>query len=478
MSKDIKVCISGGGPAGLICALMLLDMGYTDIDLVEQRASPDEFEKNKAFTYHLNVRGQQILSHLGCMDAIRKVAVPSLEWVIYNFPADGKVTELPPFFLESDAKLTCWTMRSDLLRTLNAILHERNHGQVRTHYSCRIKGIERSEGGGHHLSFETEDGTPTRIQADLILACDGISSPTRGSIASLTGFDDEHFAAVVYDTPSAKLRYRVLEMGPKIGINGKPFKMDDPQASYRFVSKQKAPRKALTIAAMPCQDVSRPRPINIILRHDHYLWAIKSKDELRAYIADALPQLDISRSVDDEELENFLATPSGAFPKPRYTKHLYAKIEGETRATHVILIGDSAHAFPPDLGLGVNAAFEDAWELRKALLAEGSNLGVAGQTYEAGRLPDSAAVTRLVQRVFPYQYNQNPPRLLMSLAYMLLQNKMNALMPSLFARHGFSIAREGTRPFREIEKTYERTNATYLGLLFMVIAGATFFVIS
>ena len=46
-----------------------------------------------------------------------------------------------------------------------------------------------------------------------------------------------------------------------------------------------------------------------------------------------------------------LSAPAGIFPDPQYVRTLVSQAGG----TGVALIGDAAHAFPPDLGQGLNA---------------------------------------------------------------------------------------------------------------------------
>jgi 2-polyprenyl-6-methoxyphenol hydroxylase-like FAD-dependent oxidoreductase len=41
--------------------------------------------------------------------------------------------------------------------------------------------------------------------------------------------------------------------------------------------------------------------------------------------------------------------------------------ETATATSAVVLVGDAVHAFPPDLGQGVNSALEDVFALHRAL---------------------------------------------------------------------------------------------------------------
>jgi len=79
------------------------------------------------------------------------------------------------------------------------------------------------------------------------------------------------------------------------------------------------------------------------------------------YLERALPQLPIREIVGVEEAERFAASEGARFPKPQYCEKFVAVLEGGECG--VALLGDALHAFPPDLGQGVNAGLEDIMEL-------------------------------------------------------------------------------------------------------------------
>jgi 2-polyprenyl-6-methoxyphenol hydroxylase-like FAD-dependent oxidoreductase len=60
-------------------------------------------------------------------------------------------------------------------------------------------------------------------------------------------------------------------------------------------------------------------------------------------------------------------------------------------------MGDAIHSFPPDLGQGVNAAVADVDALRQCLDAAGDDYGAALAQFEAQRVPESAALIRMMQ---------------------------------------------------------------------------------
>ena len=95
-----------------------------------------------------------------------------------------------------------------------------------------------------------------------------------------------------------------------------------------------------------------------------------------------------------------------SYPSYRYCEKFVAVLEGGECG--VALLGDALHAFPPDLGQGVNAGLEDIMELRTHLRASGEgNYAQALPSFQEARLPDVRALIRLMQVGFPLQYNQH-----------------------------------------------------------------------
>lgn len=110
-------------------------------------------------------------------------------------------------------------------------------------------------------------------------------------------------------------------------------------------------------------------------------------------------------------MARFAASRGGTFPAPQYTTHLSwtpdqaAKQQDRPKArsrsggsgTSVVLIGDAAHSFPPDLGQGVNSALEDVVVLEGALEDAGDDPAAAANLYQERRLQDAAALAKIMQ---------------------------------------------------------------------------------
>lgn len=204
--------------------------------------------------------------------------------------------------------------------------------------------------------------------------------------------------------------------------------VDDHRMNYIIPSRHKDHRRACALFAFPVAEPDQPRSVNIIRKADHFIWTIDTAQELLAFLGDSFPQIDVRSIVTAEEAGDFVKLEPGSFPQPQYSRHLHACIGPPDRPVHCLLIGDAAHAFPPDLGMGVNSALEDL-EVLACILSCQPQLGKALPAYEKAKLPDSAALTRLVQKTFPEQYNHRPVRMLIWILGFFTRRGLNRIAP-------------------------------------------------
>ena len=123
----------------------------------------------------------------------------------------------------------------------------------------------------------------------------------------------------------------------------------------------------LSLGLLPVKDPSMIRPANVITRPSHEIWKIDNGPEAKEWFTKAFPRFDWDRYVDDEEWERFAKATGTSFPNCQYSPGL--QISSPDGQSGVALVGDAAHAFPPDIGQGKSNTV-DACRLRdKFLLA-------------------------------------------------------------------------------------------------------------
>uniref|UniRef100_A0A7S2ENP3 FAD-binding domain-containing protein n=1 Tax=Ditylum brightwellii TaxID=49249 RepID=A0A7S2ENP3_9STRA len=134
------------------------------------------------------------------------------------------------------------------------------------------------------------------------------------------------------------------------------------------------------------------RTVNICTMPGHDIWdtnKLRNDDggrSAKAYFQKAFPRFDWDDIVSVDEWELFASTEGSRFPHCQYSPSLYVSSkprdhEGTTTdGAGVVLIGDALHAFPPDLGQGVNSAFCDAMVLGESFEEAASDAVSAAST--------------------------------------------------------------------------------------------------
>ena len=227
-------------------------------------------------------------------------------------------------------------------------------------------------GRGHRPSVH--DGR-TWVDADLLVAADGIDSPIRRVLAPEAAAVGSGFAAWQAVIPG----YRAPRLPDDLAAGGETL-----GAGYRFVSIPLGERAAgrggiywvATAAGAPRPE--SPATQLALLRRWFASWHAPIGDLLDATRpADLIPQ-------EVRELR----------PLPR----AYGFCSGPGG---VVLLGDAAHAMPHHLGQGACLAFEDAATLR-SLVADaqpGPELCAAIDAYSRARRPRTTSVVRQTRRM-------------------------------------------------------------------------------
>src|SRR4051812_16246108 len=236
----------------------------------------------------------------------------------------------------------------------------------------------------------------TQLEADLVVAADGIDSPVRRalvpeSVAVGSGFAASQAVIPAYRTPrltqeqkaggetlGAGYRFVSIPLGDRAGGGG-------PRGpGSRSASTPRGPRAGgrggiywgAPAAGAPRPEPPAPQPA--LLRRWSAGWPPPVGDLLEATDpGDLIPQ-EVRELRPLPRAYGFRSGPGG-----------------------VVLLGDAAHAMPHHLGQGACLAFEDAATLR-SLVADaepGEPLGAAIEAYSRARRPRTTSVVRQTRRM-------------------------------------------------------------------------------
>ncbi len=436
---------------------MFAKSGWQDIVVVERQKSFREFEKNKSFTYQIDGRGQKLLGQLGLKEQLNDFGVANKGFLATFIKPDGTSKVVSPPIIDPKRVTSYWTTRRSLLTLLHDTIEQRNDGRIKLLYGHTFDGIFKEDGRALARVSGPDNKTKT-FRPDLTLGCDGLNSTLRKSLSKIDDIEPSYFEMIEHPSPASELYYKVLNLPTCFDINGGESAVDDHRMTYAINSRFKNSKESIYLFGFPVIDAEQPRCVNIIRLGDHKIWGLDSVEEFYVYMQDAFPQLDIRELVPEQEAKGFITLKPGKFPIPQYSKHLHAHIGTEAQQGHCLLIGDAAHAFPPDLGLGVNSALEDLFELNGILKNSEADLAKVCAAYEERRLPESAALARLVQTVHPYQYGHYPWKLKLWTLRFLFRFGLNKLLPKLVEKHKFMLVQDHNLTFQEIEGS--ATNVT------------------
>lgn len=451
--QDQTVFISGGGPCGLSAALMFHQRGWKRIVVAEPSVSARAFDKNKGFNYLIDARGQKLLKQLNLEDELSTYGVENKRNIMTMVLSDGSHKVFKSPFWDPARDSAFWSRRENLQALLYNAIEARNDGRIELLYGHRFDGVETGGDGKVRVRVDAAEGGKTQlIEADLMLGCDGLKSTVLEAMISHSGLPQAAFDRIRHPSPSSQLHYKVMNMPAHIPLQADMQAADDNKMAYAFVSKPGESNTALAMVAYPVAQPDEPRTVNVIRFPDHKVLNLETAPDVMAFLTNAFPQLPISQLITPQEAEDFVAVKASKFPAPQYTKTCFAMLGGGEGGLPALLLGDAGHAFPPDLGLGVNSAMEDVFILSRHLDAANEDAQTACAAFDSEQAPERRALVKLVQSVAPYQYNQKPTKLkLWALQFFAVQ-ALNKMLPFWVDKPAVLIAQQDELRFSQIRR--------------------------
>lgn len=254
-----------------------------------------------------------------------------------------------------------------------------------------------------------------------------------------------------FDSPAAGLRYKVLTLPGKFSIEFPDGPKEFESEMFYAVRGAAKSGTKLKLGLIPVKSDYGSRTANVITKPDNAFWDVDDVDSLRTYTSRQWPHFPIEQLVPEAELARFAADRGGYFPRPQHPSAACWVPPIEGASIGAVLLGDALHAFPPDIGQGVNSALEDVTVLRDVLEAAGDDQpAVAVRDFEATRMPDVEALVQMVRVAAPFQYSQAPWRGRLWSMCFLSRFLLHRVAPRFFALPAFMLVQQSELPYREV----------------------------
>lgn len=315
----MRLIVVGAGPVGLTCAHLLSKYGF----------SPIVIERNKQLSSHpsahfLLASSLEVFRAIGIDQAIYKL-VPDLKyWRKFQYCSKigGEIYNESDFFDSNEATLL--RELTDMMPAhlpaykLVKTLVEHLPPKVEVKLNCEVTGLEQGDAG-----VKLNLATGETLEADYILACDGVRSLCR----TLSG----------------------------VNLTGSPYARQN--VGVHFYSKQLGELAAANPAML--YFVFNSATVNIIVMHN----AEEGEFVFHLPFFPAAPPQFTNEYFKQLILKSVAAPLSDIRIKEILPWTLGAGLATQLSKGRVFFVGDAAHRFPPSGGFGLNNGLSDAFNL-------------------------------------------------------------------------------------------------------------------
>jgi len=369
----LKVAIVGGGIGGMSLALSLAAAGIDDVDVYESAPGIRELGVG------INVLPHAIreLTELDLLDQLSAVGIPTADFTYFS--RLGQRIWEEPLGTAAGYRWPQFSIhRGELLGVLHRAVVDRLGGH-RIHTGHHLSRFEQQPGHGVWAEFVDREieASGRRVEADLLVGCDGIHSVVRGALCPVEG--------------PPKWNGVVMWRGATIG---KPF------LSGRSMVNIGSSRKRAVVYPISRAHEERGQAL------------INWVATVKVTSAPGMPPQDWTQVAQQEEVLAAFASFSFDFLDVaaliRNTEVIYQYPMadrdplGSWNFGRVTLLGDAAHPMHPVGGNGASQAILDARVLARELALHGS-IEAAVAAYDNERRPATAAVVQSNRRAGPHR---------------------------------------------------------------------------
>ncbi|WWC90309.1 uncharacterized protein L201_005242 [Kwoniella dendrophila CBS 6074] len=339
--SDYRLYSIGAGMGGMGCALALTKQGFSDIHVWESAREIGEVGAGINITPNLS----RILDHWGVLDIARAEAVALDGASVLNCARDEVLTSVDFQYIEKEFGYPFYVVhRSALQKSL--VAGAKGSGVVQLHLGKLVTEWDFDNNKflvKNRTQVSTSNGHPDEadsqwVEADVILAADGVKSKARTAMLARKGEVDH-----VEDTGQAA--YRIIVKRSMINEDPELVPFFTGAHSYRWIG-EKRHIIAYPIASHDLFNMSTAHPDRRFVEADSWT-ASGSKEEMLDMFSDFCPRV--------QKLLQLVPKGDVLEWKLRVHAPLSHWIDGNTA-----LVGDACHPTLPHLAQGAAQAVEDA----------------------------------------------------------------------------------------------------------------------
>ena len=323
-----NIAIIGSGLVGSLLAIYLKKYGH-EITVFDRR--PDIRNINfsgRSINLAMSNRGWKALREVGIEDEIKKIGIPLDKRAMHVV---GKEEYYQKYGKEGEA---IWSISRGVLNKRMIDLAE--EAGVMFKFNEKVWDVDLPE--AKLFTGETEKSEWQSYDYDLIFGCDGAFSRVRHKMQRRSRFD--------YSQDFIDVGYKELSILPN----------NDGSHKLNKNSFHIWPRGRFMLIAMPNLDGSFTCTLFMPFEGDVSFESIKTKQQAMSFFKEYFPNV---RKDIENLTEDFFKNPTSAM--------VTMKCYPWTYWDKVALVGDSAHAVVPFYGQGMNAGFEDIYELNRII---------------------------------------------------------------------------------------------------------------
>ncbi len=416
----MQVAVIGGGIGGMALALSLHAAGIEDVDIYESAPAIREL----GVGINLLPHAVRELTELGLLDALLATGIPTAEF--YYFTKRGQQIWHEPLGVAAGYRWPQVSIhRGELLGVLHRAVVERL-GARRVHPGHHLVRFGQEPPGrawGEFIDRAT-GGPAGRVEADLLVGCDGIHSLIRRTVYPAEG----------------PPKWNGVTMWRGV-TRGRPF------LSGRAMINAGSSKQRVVIYPVSKAEEERG-------------WAlINWVATMRTADGGPMPPQDWTSTADRDEVLGAFASFAFAFLdvpaliRGAETIYQYPMVDRDPLPTwdfgRVTLLGDAAHPMHPVGGNGASQAILDARVLARELAMQ-PTIAAGVAAYEGDRRPATAAVVQSNRRAGPHRcqdlVEERAPDGFTDLNAVVSQEELAAIADEYKQTAGFEMERLNERP--------------------------------